>query len=86
MTVLSTVSRRGMLGVAASLAAAPALAAATRLIPATPVAQPQPAYDEHGVAEPDAEPVDNTALGSLPPATAATICRDDNIAGRQGKL
>jgi hypothetical protein len=53
--------------------AAPALAAATRLIPATPVAEPQPAYDEHGVAEPDAEPVDNTALGSLPPATAAAV-------------
>ena len=55
--------------------AAPALAAATRLIPATPVAEPQPApaYDEHGVAAPDAEPVDNTALGSLPPATAAAV-------------
>jgi hypothetical protein len=51
--------------------AAPALAAATRLIPATPVAEPQPAYDEHGVATTDGQPVDNTALGSLAPATAA---------------
>lgn len=50
---------------------APALAAATRLIPATPVAEPQPAYDEHGVAAPDGQPVDDTALGSLAPATAA---------------
>jgi hypothetical protein len=53
--------------------AAPALAAATRLIPATPVAEPQPTYDEHGVAEPAAQPVDDTALGSLPPATAAAV-------------
>jgi hypothetical protein len=53
--------------------AAPALAAATRLIPATPVAEPQPAYDEHGVAEPDGQPVDDTALGSLPPVTAAAV-------------
>jgi hypothetical protein len=53
--------------------AAPALAAATRLIPATPVAEPQPTYDEHGVAEPDGQPVDDTALGSLPPATAAAV-------------
>jgi hypothetical protein len=53
--------------------AAPALAAATRLIPATPVADPQPTYDEHGVAEPAAQPVDDTALGSLPPATAAAV-------------
>ena len=53
--------------------AAPALAAATRLIPATPVAEPQRTYDEHGVAEPDAQPVDDTALGSLPPATAAAV-------------
>jgi hypothetical protein len=53
--------------------AAPALAAATRLIPATPVAEPQPTYDEHGVAQPDGQPVDDTALGSLPPATAAAV-------------
>jgi LytR cell envelope-related transcriptional attenuator len=53
--------------------AAPALAAATRLIPATPVAEPQPTYDEHGVAEPTGQPVDDTALGSLPPATAAAV-------------
>jgi len=52
---------------------APALAAATRLIPATPVADPQPTYDEHGVAQPDGQPVDDTALGSLPPATAAAV-------------
>jgi hypothetical protein len=53
--------------------AAPALAAATRLIPATPVAEPQTTYDEHGVAEPDGQPIDDTALGSLPPATAAAV-------------
>ena len=52
---------------------APALAAATRLIPATPVAEPQPTYDEHGVARSDGQPVDDTALGSLPPATAAAV-------------
>jgi hypothetical protein len=57
--------------------AAPALSAATRLIPATPIAEPEPepelepAVPEQGAFEPDEQPVDNTALGGLPPATAA---------------
>ncbi|MGZ4216310.1 MAG: LytR C-terminal domain-containing protein [Solirubrobacteraceae bacterium] len=51
--------------------AAPALSAATRLIPATPVAEPEPAVPQQDAPEPDGQPVDDTALGSLPPATAA---------------
>jgi LytR cell envelope-related transcriptional attenuator len=51
--------------------AAPALSAATRLIPATPIAEPEPVAPEPDALEPDEQPVDNTALGGLPPATAA---------------
>jgi LytR cell envelope-related transcriptional attenuator len=51
--------------------AAPALSAATRLIPATPIAEPEPAVPQQDTPEPDGQPVDDTALGSLPPATAA---------------
>ncbi|MGZ4246837.1 MAG: LytR C-terminal domain-containing protein [Solirubrobacteraceae bacterium] len=51
--------------------AAPALSAATRLIPAVPIAEPEPPVPEQGAPEPDEQPVDNTALGGLPPATAA---------------
>jgi hypothetical protein len=49
--------------------AAPALSAATRLIPATPIAEP--AVPEHAEPGADGQPIDDTALGSLPPATAA---------------
>jgi hypothetical protein len=63
---------------------APALAAATRLIPAAPVAAPQSAYDEHGVASPNAQPVDDTALGSLPPATAAAVGGNGGNGSSQG--
>jgi hypothetical protein len=63
---------------------APALAAATRLIPATPVSEPQPAYDEHGVAEADGRPIDDTALGSLPPATAAAAAGGNGGNGGNG--
>jgi hypothetical protein len=51
--------------------AAPALSAATRLIPASPVGPAEPAEPTPGAAEPEAQPVDSTALGSLPPATVA---------------
>jgi hypothetical protein len=51
--------------------AAPALSAATRLIPATPIPEPEPAVPEQDGLDPNGQPDDDTAFGSLPPATAA---------------
>jgi hypothetical protein len=66
--------------------AAPALSAATRLIPATPIAEPEPAAPEHGAggADSDGQPIDNTALGGLPPATAAAVAGGNGGNGGNG--